>query len=99
MMREDKYVVAKLKEYIQNKDYKKAITVLRREIINLIVKDIQKEDSKYKFSTILDLVDKSEKMSYKYIGIVKNIYNSDEYYDLDEVSELLEMYEKIKNNK
>lgn len=99
MMREDKYVVTKLKEYIQNKDYKKAITVLRREIINLIVKDIQKEDSKYKFSTILDLVDKSEKMSYKYIGIVKNIYNSDEYYDLDEVSELLEMYEKIKNNK
>lgn len=99
MIQEDNNVLDELKTYINNEDYKKAIIILRREIINLVVKDIKKEDPKYEFTTIFDLVDKTEKMSYKYKRAVKNIYTSDEYYDIDEVSELIEMYEKIKKGK
>lgn len=97
-MKEDN-VLSKLKNYINNEEYKKAIEIIRKEIINLVVKDIQKEDPKYKFSTIFDLVDKTEKMSYKYRRAVKNIYTPEEYYDIDEVSELIEIYEKIKKEK
>lgn len=98
-MKEDKEIGKNLKEYLDKKQYKEAVVLLRREIINLVVKDVQKKDEEYKFSTILDLVDKTEKMLYKYRNVIKYLYNPDEYYDIDEVSELMEIYNKIKNNK
>lgn len=96
---EDKNVLKQIKKYVAKQDYKMAINILRKEIVNLVVNDIKKQDQEYEFSTIFDLVDKTQKMSYKYKSSVKNIYNSDEYYDLDEISELIEVYEKIKNNR
>jgi len=99
LMEKDKNILEDLKYCIKTKKYEKAIVILRKEIINLVVEDIKKEDSEYRFSTIFDLVDKTEKMSYKYRRAVKNIYTLNQYYDLDEVSELIEMYERIKYKK
>ena len=61
----------------------------------MVVKDIQKTEPDYEFTTIFDLIQTCDKYQYKFKNTIRNIYNIDEYYDLDEISELLEVYEKL----
>lgn len=98
-MKEENNIRKILEEYISKKEYYKAVVLLRKEIINLVIKDIQKKDPEFEFSTMFNLVDKTEKMLYKYRNAIKYLYHPDEYYDIDEVSELMDIYNKIKNNK
>ena len=95
MVTEENNVANQLKKWVREKKYEKAIVEIRKQIIKLVVKDIQKKEPDYEFTTIFDLIQTCDTYQYKFKNTIRNIYNIDEYYDLDEISELLEVYEKL----
>ena len=90
----------KVFEYsLKNNDYNKCIEMLRKEIINILVKKIQVYNKFFKYSTTKDLYLKSkEVLDEQYITISYILYNLDIMNETDEfiLDELLEMYKEIK---
>lgn len=87
-----------LSTYFQYKDYDKCIEMLRKEIINYIVKKIQIKDPNYKYSSIRCLKDDSLKyLSESDQEIVTDIYCFSFSEDVPEyeLSCMMEIYKKI----
>lgn len=79
----------KTKLKIQLKDYESAITMLEKEIKQFFIEKINEIDKNYKYTNIIDLIDKSSKtLDNKYFVKLKKFYilineDSFELYKLD----------------
>lgn len=86
------------KEKLKSKQFNYCIEILRKEIIDILVKKIKEIDSYFVYSTTNDLYNKSKKiLERKYVIIAYKLYNFDiidekEEYILDE---MLIMYEDL----
>lgn len=84
---------------LKSKNYDKCIEILRKELIDILVKKINYKDRFFKYSTTKDLYYKAiEVLSEQNIIIAHTLYNMDIMDETDEyiLDELLELYRDIK---
>lgn len=80
---------------LKNKKIDECVSVLRKELIEMLTKKIQEKDKYFKYSTTKDLCNKAKIcLDQKYSEIASRLYNFDIMYELDEykLDEMLEMY-------
>lgn len=80
---------------LKNKKIDECVSILRKELIEILTKKIQENDKYFKYSTTKDLHNKAKKcLKQEYSEIASRLYNFDIMYELDEykLAEMLEMY-------
>lgn len=80
---------------LKNKKIDECVSILRKELIEILTKKIQEHDKYFKYSTTKDLYNKAKKcLNQQYSEISSRLYNFDIMYELDEykLDEMLEMY-------
>lgn len=80
---------------LKNKKIDECVSILRKELIEILTKKIQEKDRYFKYSTTKDLHNKAKTcLEQQYSEIASRLYSFDIMYELDEykLDEMLEMY-------
>lgn len=88
-------------EKFKNKQYTECIDILRKEIINILVKKIREKENAFNYSTTRDLYNVSKRyLANKEISIAYQLYNFDITNEVDEyvLDELFQAYKELTEN-
>ena len=94
----DNYAQKQMNMYLSTKNYYKYNEVVTNEIINKIVKKIEKKDAFFKYATFVELTEYAEKkLKPKYSNILNRLYdlNCDDMSEKNIAKEITELYKNL----